>query len=129
MSLRHTLPFVCFACRKSFKIDIEANDERDLMHYRVTQPCPQCQSDMPFAGRYFKSPPQNALKQWAKAQWLWEKGWFTQGAGFRGSPKSLCDAQTALLFAKRLECIENSRRRLDQSQTKWRRANRRRRDF
>jgi hypothetical protein len=128
MSARHTLPFVCFTCRKSWKIAIEVNDDSDLT-YGFRLPCPQCQSAMPFAGRYFKAPPQNALKQWAKVHLLWEKGWFTENRKFRGSPKSLCDAQTALIFSKRVEQIQQSRQRQSESQTKWRRASRRRRDF
>lgn len=128
MSARHTLPFVCFACRKSFKIDIEANDDSDLAELRVTRPCPQCAGAMPFAGRYFKAPPQDDEKQWVKTRLLWEEGWFNSPSG-RGAPKSLCDAQTALLFAERQRKIEESRQRRGESETKWRRASRRRRDF
>lgn len=125
----HSLPFVCFGCRKSFKVIWSGWSPGENNPEIFRRRCPECGEELYYGGRYFKTPPQNAVKQWAKVRLLWEKGWFTQGMGFRGNPKSLHDAQNALVILNQLARIEKKRQKRSEAYTKWRRASRRRRDF
>ena len=53
-------PFVCFACRKSFKYPAQPGP-------RV---CPQCRGPMERLGRKFSAPKSKDLMQWRKVQFL-----------------------------------------------------------
>ena len=57
-------PFVCFACRKSFKFPT------------ITTPrlCPQCRSPMAMLSRKFSAPRSGDIPQWKKVQFLVENG-------------------------------------------------------
>ena len=57
-------PFVCFACRKSFKYPAQPEP-------RV---CPQCRGPMERLSRKFSAPKSGDLMQWRKVQYLVEHG-------------------------------------------------------
>jgi hypothetical protein len=57
-------PFVCFACRKSFKYP--AHPEQRI--------CPQCSGPMERLSRKFSAPKSTDLMQWRKVQYLVEHG-------------------------------------------------------
>ena len=60
----HRFPFVCFACRKSFKYPAQPEP-------RV---CPQCRGPMERLSRKFSAPKSKDLMQWRKVQYLVEHG-------------------------------------------------------
>lgn len=57
-------PFVCFACRKSFK-------HPACTSFRL---CPQCRSPMEMLSRKFAAPKSRDVAQWKKVQFLVEHG-------------------------------------------------------
>jgi hypothetical protein len=57
-------PFVCFACRKSFKYP-------PVPDQRV---CPQCRGPLERLSRKFSAPKSKDLMQWRKVQYLVEHG-------------------------------------------------------
>ena len=60
----YRFPFVCFACRKSFKYPAQPEP-------RV---CPQCRRPMERLSRKFSAPRSTDLMQWRKVQYLVEHG-------------------------------------------------------
>lgn len=60
----YRFPFVCFACRKSFKYPAQPEQ-------RV---CPQCRGPMERLGRKFSAPKSGDRMQWRKVQYLVEHG-------------------------------------------------------
>ena len=60
----YRFPFVCFACRKSFKYPAQPEP-------RV---CPQCRRPMERLSRKFSAPKSTDLMQWRKVQYLVERG-------------------------------------------------------
>jgi hypothetical protein len=60
----YRFPFVCFACRKSFKYPAQPEP-------RV---CPQCRRPMERLSRKFSAPKSTDLMQWRKVQYLVEHG-------------------------------------------------------
>ena len=60
----YRFPFVCFACRKSFKYPAQPE-------HRV---CPQCRGPMERLSRKFSAPKSTDLMQWRKVQYLVEHG-------------------------------------------------------
>lgn len=83
LSSRQKVPVVCFRCRVGMKrvaplrlkYEDAVNKERPSTGYK----CPRCSEPMAYVGRYFKIPPQSALKQWRKAELLWQSGWLADG--------------------------------------------------
>ena len=57
-------PFVCFACRKSFKFPVIAGSRL----------CPQCRRPMDMLSRKFSAPKSTDVAQWKKVQFLVEHG-------------------------------------------------------
>lgn len=57
-------PFVCFGCRKSFKLPVR----------KVARVCPQCRRPMEMLSRKFSAPRSADLAQWEKVQFLVEHG-------------------------------------------------------
>jgi DNA-directed RNA polymerase subunit RPC12/RpoP len=60
----YLLPFVCFACRKSFRKPRTVEPRR----------CPQCAGPMTMLGRKFAPPKAAQIAQWKKVQYLAEHG-------------------------------------------------------
>jgi len=61
---RFRFPFVCFGCRKSFKLP--AATEKRI--------CPQCRASMEMLSRKFSAPKSKDVAQWLKVQFLVEHG-------------------------------------------------------
>lgn len=57
-------PFVCFACRKSFKLPVSISPRL----------CPQCRRPMEMLSRKFSAPRSGDIAQWKKVQFLVEHG-------------------------------------------------------
>jgi len=57
-------PFVCFGCRKSFKLPVS----------KAPRICPQCRQPMEMLSRKFSAPRAADLMQWRKVQYLVEHG-------------------------------------------------------
>jgi len=57
-------PFVCFHCRKSFKLPVS----------RAARVCPQCRGTMEMLSRKFSAPRAADIAQWKKVQFLVENG-------------------------------------------------------
>jgi hypothetical protein len=57
-------PFVCFGCRKSFKLPAS----------KTARVCPQCRQPMEMLSRKFSAPRSADLMQWRKVQYLVEHG-------------------------------------------------------
>jgi hypothetical protein len=68
----NTVHFACFDCRKSFKQRGSSNWDSAIPDRPY--PCPECQRPMVRMGRYFKAPPQRALRQWVKVELLFIYG-------------------------------------------------------
>lgn len=107
----HSLPFACFNCRKSFKVEWNdfspgKNDPKVL-----GQRCPECAGQLVYAGRYFKAPPKNALKQWRKVALLFQRGW--RADSLSGGPKTLCEVPAFLqpIEARDAEICRQTKRR------------------
>ena len=60
----YRFPFVCFACRKSFKYPAQPEP-------RV---CPQCRGPMERLSRKVSAPKSGDVMQWRKVQYLVERG-------------------------------------------------------
>jgi len=60
----YRFPFVCFDCRKSFKLPVSTG----------TRLCPQCRRPMEMLSRKFSTPRSADLVQWKKVQFLVEHG-------------------------------------------------------
>jgi DNA-directed RNA polymerase subunit RPC12/RpoP len=60
----YLLPFVCFACRKSFRKPRTVEPRR----------CPQCAGPVTMLGRKFCPPKAAQIEQWKKVQYLAEHG-------------------------------------------------------
>lgn len=60
-------PFVCFACRKSFKRVWPLTGAG-------TRPCPECGGPSVGLSRKFRAPPRSDVAQWKKVQFLVESG-------------------------------------------------------
>ena len=60
----YRFPFVCFACRKSFKYPAQPEQRT----------CPQCRGPMEQLSRKFSAPKSTDLMQWRKVQYLVEHG-------------------------------------------------------
>lgn len=61
---RFRFPFVCFSCRKSYKLP--TSDKPRL--------CPQCRKPMEMLSRKFSAPKSKDILQWKKVQFLVEHG-------------------------------------------------------
>ena len=57
-------PFVCFGCRKSFKLPVSTGSRL----------CPQCRRPMEMLSRKFSAPKSADIAQWKKVQFLVEHG-------------------------------------------------------
>jgi len=57
-------PFVCLACRKSFKYPVKTSERR----------CPQCGGGMVMLSRKFSAPRSKDMSQWEKIRFLVEHG-------------------------------------------------------
>jgi hypothetical protein len=73
---RYLFPFVCFACRKTFR----------KPHSVPPRLCPQCVQPMTMLGRKFHSPKASDLAQWKKVRMLVEHGFFFQSV-YRAAPE------------------------------------------
>jgi hypothetical protein len=60
----YRFPFVCFACRKSFKLPVSSGPRL----------CPQCRCPMEMLSRKFSAPRSADIAQWKKVQFLVEHG-------------------------------------------------------
>lgn len=60
----YRFPFVCFDCRKSFKLPVSAGSRL----------CPQCRRPMEMLSRKFSAPKSADAAQWKKVQFLVEHG-------------------------------------------------------
>lgn len=135
----HTLPFVCLACRKSWKLPwipqpyltAPVDEIPPAMRYL---PCPQCGGALIFVGRYFKTPPTSAVKQWRKVEMLWESDWRASGQGGTHQ-ENLRDAQEyaqnqvrrcLTQERKRQRSIVAQKRKRQTQDKRWRRARYRR---
>ena len=56
--------FACFTCRKAFKQIGSSAWDPDVPQRPF--PCPECKEPMARMGRYFKAPPQRAVRAWHK---------------------------------------------------------------
>lgn len=107
----HSLPFVCFVCRKSFKVEWNDFPPSKNCPEVLGRRCPECARQLVYAGRYFKAPPKNALKQWRKVALLFRRGW--RADSLSSGPKTLCEVPA---FLQRIEaraaeiCRETKRR-------------------
>ena len=68
----NTVHFACFDCRKAFKQRGSSNWDPAVPERPY--PCPECKRPMSRLGRYFKSPPQRAIRQWLKVELLYRHG-------------------------------------------------------
>jgi hypothetical protein len=68
----NTVHFACFDCRKGFKQRGSSNWDADVPQRPF--PCPECKQPMTRLGRYFKAPPQRAVRQWLKVELLYGYG-------------------------------------------------------
>ncbi len=64
----YPFPFVCFACRKSFKRPYSDSP----------RPCPDCSGDAIALARRFRAPRKNAVRPWRVVAYLVEHGFFYQ---------------------------------------------------
>ena len=64
--------FACFDCRKTFKQLESSNWDRAIPERPFD--CPNCKQPMVRLGRYFKAPPQRAVRQWQKVELLYQYG-------------------------------------------------------
>ncbi|WP_269629817.1 hypothetical protein [Pelomonas sp. BJYL3] len=60
----YRFPFVCFHCRKSFKLPVSTGSRL----------CPQCRRPMEMLSRKFSAPRSADVAQWKKVQFLVEHG-------------------------------------------------------
>jgi hypothetical protein len=71
-SATNTLHFVCFDCRKAFKQPGSSGCDPEIPKRPFD--CPNCKQPMTSLGRYFKAPPQRAIRQWLKVELLYAYG-------------------------------------------------------
>ncbi len=117
----YTLPFVCFTCRKSFKIGLSEFAPRFLTHEEIenaTFPCPQCARRLNFVGRYFKAPRRTEVKQWQKVEELYRSGWRADGHNI--SARNLRDAQSYRANKLLRERTAQTKRKQELQNEKWR---------
>lgn len=123
----HSLPFVCFNCRKSFKVVWSGFSPARNSPRILGQCCPECAGQLRYVGRYFKAPPKNCLKQWRKVELLFQRGW--RADDLCGGPKTLSGVFDFLQNAKTHTAKSYRAYKRSEAEKKWRRARRRRRDF
>jgi hypothetical protein len=66
----HSMPYVCFACRRSFKRPRRFGGEGHLGD------CPACHGPSFALHPHFKAPRRDDVKQWQKVQLLVENGFY-----------------------------------------------------
>jgi len=75
------LPFLCFRCRRSWKIDCSncAWFDEWGVEQRGAQkngrPCPICRGPLVFGGAYLRTPPQSNVRRWRILEELFRSGW------------------------------------------------------
>ena len=73
MSSSYKMSFACFACRKSFKREIDIAADK----WTKELTCPECGGPSFNFGRHFKPPKKADEKQWQKVKFLFDHGfWF-----------------------------------------------------
>jgi DNA-directed RNA polymerase subunit RPC12/RpoP len=88
----YLFPYVCFACRKSFKrtIDVNAPGLQDKV-------CPECGGKAVGLSRKFKAPARTDIAQWKKVEYLVRHGFrffSLEGVDAVAYPKTLAEART-----------------------------------
>jgi hypothetical protein len=71
-TLTNKVHFVCFACRKAFKQQGSSNWDSNVPERPF--PCPNCKQPMVRIGRYFKAPPQRAVRAWREVERQYQCG-------------------------------------------------------
>ena len=66
----HSMPYVCFACRRSFKRARRFGDEGHRAE------CPSCHGPSIALHPHFKAPQHDDVKQWRKVQFLVDNGFY-----------------------------------------------------
>jgi len=69
---RNKVRFACFGCRKAFKQI--GSSTWDVLIPRRPFPCPECKQPMARMGRYFKAPPQRAVRAWREVEERYLRG-------------------------------------------------------
>lgn len=64
--------FACFDCRRSYKQPGSSNWDSNVPERPFL--CPNCKKLMARMGRYFKAPPQRAVKAWREVERLFLSG-------------------------------------------------------
>jgi hypothetical protein len=64
--------FACFVCRKCFKQQGSSNWDNNVPVRPF--PCPNCKHSMVRMGRYFKAPPQRAVRAWREVERRYQEG-------------------------------------------------------
>lgn len=84
------MQFACLACRKAFKLHL---NYVQLATYRAV--CPDCGTVMYQAGRAFKAPRRQDLKQWEKVALLLRHGiiFYSGRFGKQRAPQTLNEAR------------------------------------
>jgi hypothetical protein len=72
MEPAYLIHFACFACRRSFKRNVDINAPV------YVKPCPSCAGCALHVGRHFKAPKATDQDQWKKAEYLVQSGFFFQ---------------------------------------------------
>ncbi|MBI2575610.1 hypothetical protein HYV84_00200 [Candidatus Woesearchaeota archaeon] len=92
---KYKLPFACFKCRKSFKLDTETdyntlhpfgrpNSGSSEKSGEIIAICPECGDRMNYMGHDFKAPKLSEIKQWKKVEILYKSGFGFDSCGCRG---------------------------------------------
>lgn len=101
----YRFPYVCFACRKSFKYPAQG-----FVRY-----CPQCRAPMEMLSRKFSAPKQKDRAQWQKVEYLVKHGFRfhavfepAEGGGHRRVPypKTLEEAK---VFVQKYQYVPQGR--------------------
>src|SRR5215211_3075041 len=66
----HSMPYICFACRRSFKRPRKYATEGDRAE------CPACHGESIALHPHFKAPRKDDLKQWQKVEFLVRNGFY-----------------------------------------------------
>src|SRR5262249_37724894 len=118
-----TVHFACFDCRKAFKQRGSSNWDPAVPLRPF--PCPNCKKPMTRLGRYFKTPPQRAVREWLKIELLYhygerfEREEYDRGGRFRNLASTLRNLTSpgnpANQVRERLEQIRVSHKNLQRS--------------
>src|SRR4051794_41003798 len=71
--IHRSVTFVCFACRRSFKLHRDRN--RSWTSFlRGVDVCSECRGPTTNVGTKFHVPPRSKKKEWARVEWLVRRG-------------------------------------------------------